>query len=840
VGLLAERVGDRPLVIVVDQLEQLDEAPRAQQLVASLIRHRSAGVRIVLISRSTPTGPIADACLPEPPGLLEDASLALTSDEAGAIAARLGADDVRAGAAAKASAGWVTGLRFELLAVDGRAGDAARARDRYLSTNVLGGLSHAERDFLIQTAPLDRVTAARAGALGVSDAARCLARLEDRRLLATWRGSGTDRELTCHPCLRELLLTEAAKRAPASLRRQALAHSRLTAREREYCGELVAAVSRHDFRLGTEIGDALARDGGFRAPADESPSLSTMLAWCYFHVGQPARAREVAAAGPSRDAAALDYMLSIAEDRRRPGDALPQLTGGLLDGIILRVHFGHGYLGLLRKTPTPGWAQDISLPWRASALGALGQTTEAERLLFDEALPLSPVHALNGIDVLIDLGRGDEAEERLDEAHDALRDSGSVFLEMYCAVLRSRLSLHRRRDPQSVLRRLDAMSERWPIDDYHWTAQQLDAHRGLALLRLGAHERAAAALQRSVETAIAGDRILELPAAATLLSEARWHTGDEQGADWAADVALTAARRQGSNHLLLQALSEFPAVATRRVEADADAASEWRAIARLLARAQPAPGVTRRPELVLLNDLGAANIVVNGAPVNPGLRKALELLAYLLHRPGRQATTVDLFGALFDGRDDRSTQAYLRQAIYKLRATLPHGLSVSRDGDRVSLVAPDDAVVAASARFEAELDRAARLQAEQRLERLTSALALADAGPFLRGVETDWVVARRRALDQLADDARLDAAEIAFHLGRYNRAERLLDELLTRDRFRERGWQLQMRIGDHLGDADRMISAFRRCRSALAEVGLKPTAATRRLLEQRLGPGTVG
>lgn len=55
------------------------------------------------------------------------------------------------------------------------------------------------------------------------------------------------------------------------------------------------------------------------------------------------------------------------------------------------------------------------------------------------------------------------------------------------------------------------------------------------------------------------DRLFFLPIAGVYLAEACWRLDDEAASDDAADLALAAARRQGSNHLLLQALREFPA-----------------------------------------------------------------------------------------------------------------------------------------------------------------------------------------------------------------------------------------------------------------------------------------
>src|SRR3546814_2364684 len=55
-----------------------------------------------------------------------------------------------------------------------------------------------------------------------------------------------------------------------------------------------------------------------------------------------------------------------------------------------------------------------------------------------------------------------------------------------------------------------------------------------------------------------------------LLAEAEWRAGHEDEADRAAGLAIEVADRQGSRHVLLQILTEFPAVASRRIDAEAE------------------------------------------------------------------------------------------------------------------------------------------------------------------------------------------------------------------------------------------------------------------------------
>ena len=244
-----------------------------------------------------------------------------------------------------------------------------------------------------------------------------------------------------------------------------------------------------------------------------------------------------------------------------------------------------------------------------------------------------------------------------------------------------------------------------------------------------------------------------MPTAAVYLAEAEWRTGDEAAADAAADVALEAAQRQGSNHILLQALADFPFVASRRIDTEPGGESAWHELGRALMaqRAGVAPPVRSTVEL---HEFGRSAIVVDGVAVRPRIAKTYELLSFLMTRPGLHADRTELLEALFDGRSDPSARAYLRQAIRWLREVLgtPDAV-IAEDGD----IRLGDIVTVAgeSARLEVMLAEAARLQGAERLDATLAALAIADQGDFLPDASTQWVESRREALGSAITDARL-------------------------------------------------------------------------------------
>jgi len=352
----------------------------------------------------------------------------------------------------------------------------------------------------------------------------------------------------------------------------------------------------------------------------------------------------------------------------------------------------------------------------------------------------------------------------------------------------------------------------------------------LALLMSSPDADARAPLEVAIRSMTATGRILELPTAAVYLAEAHWRLGDEDEADRAADLALEGARGQGSNHHLLLALADFPAVLARRLDAEAIADSPWHDVGRaLMARGVPVP--RRRAATVWLAEFGRMAVVVDGRELRPRIAKSVELLAYLTAASSHEAEREELLGALFDARADRSTRAYLRQAVHRLREVLPDAVELAFEGSRLRF-GGDVALHSESGDFESLLAEAARLQGADRLAKLKQALAIPRRGEYLAGVETEWVAGRREMLREKTADAALEAAHLAFAAGHYGEAEGLAESVLAEDPFKESAWRLLMRIAGVTGDEDRVITAYRRCQRALRDVGAQPSPSTQQLLTQ--------
>ncbi|MDX3665958.1 AfsR/SARP family transcriptional regulator [Streptomyces europaeiscabiei] len=205
------------------------------------------------------------------------------------------------------------------------------------------------------------------------------------------------------------------------------------------------------------------------------------------------------------------------------------------------------------------------------------------------------------------------------------------------------------------------------------------------------------------------------------------------------------------------------------------------------------------------------------------------MLSYLSSRPGHAADRPRVLDALF-ARDDRSTRAYLRQAVHQLNLALPPQLRLIVEQNRLSL-ADEVAQGCQSLLMEADLAHANRLTGRARLSAVEALLAR-NEGDYLPGRTSPWVEERRRALSRQAADALSSAADLALRLHQYGDAVRLCEQATTIDPLREVAWRVRMRAANALGDDDGVLTAFHACETALAQIDATPALSTRKLLKQ--------
>jgi DNA-binding SARP family transcriptional activator len=887
-GLLADALAGTPVLVVLDNAERLSSSPDALAVVGAFVRYLPQSARLLLLSRTTL--PFATDGVSPPVAAIDEQDLALTVDEAALVLSLAGRKQVDPSEAVRQTGGWMTGVLFEawrsadhVLGIGGESDPL----DGYLATEILNQIGGADREFLIKTAVLAEVSAAAATALGIPGASRRMHSLASRRLPASWDGDGT--VLRCHPRLREFLLKLLSRRSVAEQQELHARHASLLAAQghheeavEEYLraarpsealsligpvlerviertdfpiaerwleqvgpvrdaddfglatAELLMAVAREEFGAGAALADALHAKGLRDRLARASGKAASLMAWCYLHVGRSKAIDEVLALGrPSDEVRAARYtMILVRDDPAIGAEAKVALHGGPLEAMLMRAHFDLGRLSLLTVPPTSPWAAQMGESWLAGALlstGDVGRALELYHRLSSSPGQSAWLTALLGPRLMMEIAEPEAAWRLLHEGRAQIQATGSQLHEIYSLLLEAELELRVRGDIDSA-RAVLAQVGGHPIgQQYAFVREQVHLLSGLADLLDLANGSAQQQLDAAVRGMRAGNRLLFLPQAAVYLAEARWRTGAEEAADAATDLALEAAGRQGSDHMLLQALAEFPEVLSRRIDLEPSADSAWHNLGRsLLARGGQLADVVEAS--VHLVEFGQLTILVNGVEVAPRLTKSIELLAYLSAREGCEAPKQTVLQELFDGRKDESSSSYLRQAAFRLRKVIPDVFDpdapagVMRLGSKIRMSTESRRVLGL-------LSQAAGMRGDQKLRLLLEAIEIVDRGEYLPGTRSEWVERRRQELEPRLSDARCEAAEVALAAGRYRQAERLADMVLRADRYQERAWRLRMRLAHVHGDDHRVLATYHACEQALRELGAPPSPATVTLLK---------
>ena len=189
-----------------------------------------------------------------------------------------------------------------------------------------------------------------------------------------------------------------------------------------------------------------------------------------------------------------------------------------------------------------------------------------------------------GPELLVDAGRRDEARAAIAEGRRLALADGSLSPLAAELVRGGEAGAAAREGPGARAGRARPRGERArTCAGSRGRPSMFDTLYGLALLLAGRGRagaaRGCARRWRRCRRATASS---SCPTAAVYLAEAEWRAGNEDAADRAADIALEAAQRQGSNHILMQALADLPAVLSRRLDAEPSADSTWHQLGRAL------------------------------------------------------------------------------------------------------------------------------------------------------------------------------------------------------------------------------------------------------------------
>ncbi len=253
-------------------------------------------------------------------------------------------------------------------------------------------------------------------------------------------------------------------------------------------------------------------------------------------------------------------------------------------------------------------------------------------------------------------------------------------------------------------------------------------------------------------------------------------------------------------------------------------------------RTAPEPGyapgsapASRDARPVEIAVLGTVRITAAGSELRSGLRKARELLAFLVMHPA--GVTGDAISeALWPESDPRYAARQRHLAVRKGRELLRTAtglrtpMFITLAGDRYQL---DPSLIGADLwRFDTALDQAqAATDQDDQLTALRRATACYH-GPLCDGTAFDWTEryaepARRRAVDALARIAGI------LQPASPEQALATLETALVHDPYNEALYQRIMHIQVGLGRPDAARRTLRLLETRLAELGLAPDPATR-------------
>ncbi|GLZ47563.1 hypothetical protein Acsp06_37480 [Actinomycetospora sp. NBRC 106375] len=224
-----------PIRLILDDVHVLATRTTGSRALARLVRHRPAGVRLVLAARSDPAVGLPRLRLDDGLRELRADGLRFSAEDTAALAAACGVllDAEEAATLHRRTEGWAAGLRLAVLALrrDGGAegtraflarfsGDERSVAD-YLGGEMLDGLPANDHELLGDLSVCRRLPDPLAVALsGHADIARRLAEIAHGLGMIERSRTGEPGEHHVHALLRSHLAADLARSRPARFRRQ--------------------------------------------------------------------------------------------------------------------------------------------------------------------------------------------------------------------------------------------------------------------------------------------------------------------------------------------------------------------------------------------------------------------------------------------------------------------------------------------------------------------------------------------------------------------------------------------------------------------------------------------
>ncbi len=260
-----------------------------------------------------------------------------------------------------------------------------------------------------------------------------------------------------------------------------------------------------------------------------------------------------------------------------------------------------------------------------------------------------------------------------------------------------------------------------------------------------------------------------------------------------------------------------------------------------LAPERPPLAVPGWPWAFRVRALGAFELLRHDAPIAaPGKaqRRPLDMLKVLIAHGGERVAEERVTGALWPRVDGDSAHRSFTSTLHRLRKLLGEDRAVLLHEGRVTLerryfwvdVWAFDEVVA---EIEALFRRARAAPGAARVEGLAERLLELYRGPFMAGdAEQAWQLPPRERLRARFVRAMTSIGRLWEEAGQWDRALGCYEKCLEADPLAEPFYRRLIAGYLRLERRAEAIEAFSRCRSALAGLGVEPSAETRALYEK--------
>jgi len=223
--------------------------------------------------------------------------------------------------------------------------------------------------------------------------------------------------------------------------------------------------------------------------------------------------------------------------------------------------------------------------------------------------------------------------------------------------------------------------------------------------------------------------------------------------------------------------------------------------------------------------LGTFEVRFDARPIRISSRPAQSLFSYLILNAGKTHRREKLAGLMWPSSPELLARDNLRHALWRIRKVLPP------DPDLEYLLTDAISITFnALANFQLDVSELLRVRDDASIEELK--YALTGWGEFLPGFYDEWILSERDLLNSIYEHK---MAHLISILQKENYWLDILDwgeRWINLGQKPEPAYRALMAAHAAKGDMSRVATTYDRCAKSLTDLGMEPSAETRRLYER--------